>query len=211
MEQDNEVIEDCCKLLLDNDKLPVIVKLLEKYRRWSEDYWDAQTKAFHVCARLGLDKVLEYILYEEKFRGYGPNIKDTDENTPLAVAAIFGKVNVVRVLLDSGRIDVGSINARKLTPLHEAAIHGHEKVVELLVKTGKVDPDLKDEKGLTALYWAARHGYGEVVVKLLLKTGKVDPDLKDEKGHTPLYWAARYGLGEVVELLSLITHPNIDI
>ncbi|KIJ40461.1 hypothetical protein M422DRAFT_256715 [Sphaerobolus stellatus SS14] len=138
MEQDNEVIENCCKLLLDNDKLPVIVKLLEKYRRWSEDYWDTQTKAFHICARLGLDKVLEYILYEAEFREYGPNMKDMNGNTPLAVAIMFGKVNVVQVLLDSGRVDIGTLNAEKQTPLHLAAQRGNIEVTQGLLKTGKI-------------------------------------------------------------------------
>ncbi|KIJ43788.1 hypothetical protein M422DRAFT_252680 [Sphaerobolus stellatus SS14] len=149
MEQDDEVIQDCCALLLNSDKLQVIVKLLERYQRWREDSWDTQRwredswgtqrkkVLFHVCAQLGMDKVLECIIYEEESIGYGPNIKDRNGNTPLAVAVIFGNINVVRVLLDSGRIDVGSINAKKLTPLHLATQRGHREVVALLLKTEK--------------------------------------------------------------------------
>ncbi|KIJ32977.1 hypothetical protein M422DRAFT_265166 [Sphaerobolus stellatus SS14] len=57
-------------------------------------------------------------------------MKDIDRNTPLAVAIEFGKVNVVQGLLDSGRIDIGTQNAKKQIPLHLAAQGGYIEVTQ---------------------------------------------------------------------------------
>jgi Ankyrin repeats (3 copies) len=62
-----------------------------------------------------------------------------DRHLALALAALYGQTEIVRLLLDSGK-DPDRYNPRgghsHSTPLHEAAGAGHEAVVALLVERG---------------------------------------------------------------------------
>jgi ankyrin repeat protein len=48
---------------------------------------------------------------------------------------------VVKLLLDTGKVDVDSRDFQDKTPLSWAAENGHEAVVKLLLDTGMVDVD----------------------------------------------------------------------
>jgi hypothetical protein len=83
----------------------------------------------------------------------------------LAVAAQFGRAEIVRTLLDAGE-DPNRYNPpgghAHATPLHQAALAGHETVVRLLVERG-ARMDWKDTMfGGTAADWAAHAGKTEV-------------------------------------------------
>ena len=133
------------------------------------------------------------------------------------LAAGDGHEAVVKLLLDTGKVDVSSKDGSGRTPLSWAAEKGHEAVVKLLLDTGKVEVDSEDVHGRTPLSWAAGNEHEnmdelyhrrsaawnrhEAVVKLLLDTGKVNVDSKDGSGRTPLSWAAENGHEAVVKLL----------
>ena len=121
---------------------------------------------------------------------------------PIMIASFFGHEAVVRLLLETGKVDPDSKDYTGKTPLSWAARGGHEAIVRLLLETGKADPDSKDtEYSKTPLSWAAQRGH-EAVVRLLLETGKVDLNSKDTRyGQTPLSWAAEEGHEAVVRLL----------
>ncbi|KAI9766762.1 MAG: hypothetical protein M1839_004766 [Geoglossum umbratile] len=129
--------------------------------------------------------------------------------TGVHVAAYFGLVKtimengheaVVKLLLETGKVDVDSKDKGGRTPLSWAARNGHQAVVKLLLDMDRVDPDSKDSYGQTPLSWAASKGH-EAVVKLLLDIDSFDPDSKDSYGQTPLSWAAGNGYEAVVKLL----------
>jgi len=61
---------------------------------------------------------------------------------------------VVKLLLETGEVDVNLKDWDSRTPLLWAAKNGHEAVVKLLLKTGEVDLDSKDCDGRTPLLWA---------------------------------------------------------
>jgi ankyrin repeat protein len=73
---------------------------------------------------------------------------------------------MVKLLVDTGKVDVDFKDENGRTPLSWAAEEGHEAVVKLLVDTGKVDIDSKDGDGRTPLSRAAKERH-EAVVKLL--------------------------------------------
>ncbi|KAL6235358.1 hypothetical protein BDW75DRAFT_230428 [Aspergillus navahoensis] len=121
----------------------------------------------------------------------------------ILMASYLGLSAVVKLLLETGKVDVESKDSiYSQTPLSWAAANGHEGgVVKLLLETGKVDIESKDSIcSRTPLTWAAENGH-EGVVKLLLETGKVDIESKDSGGRTPLSWAAGNGREGVVKLL----------
>jgi hypothetical protein len=73
-----------------------------------------------------------------------PTAKSDERHLALTLSALFGHVEIVRLLLDVGE-DPNRYNAghSHSTPLHEAAGAGHEAVVQLLIERG-ARLDLKD-------------------------------------------------------------------
>ena len=134
------------------------------------------------------------------------SLDSDDKNLPvdnvdarLLDAARFGHEEVVKLLLEMGKIDVDSRDSSGRTPLSWAAENGHDAVIKLLFDMGKVDPDSKGSSDRTPLSWAAAKGH-EAVVKLLLEKG-AELETKAASGRTPLLWAAEYGHEAVVKLL----------
>jgi ankyrin repeat protein len=184
-----------------------------------------QMTGVHIAAYFGLVKTIKGLLKN----AYSPDLQDSYGRTALSLAAEGGHEDVVKLLLETGKVDVGSEDEYDQTPLWWAAMEGHEVVVKLLVDTGKVDVESKGRNGQMLLRWAAVEGHEavikllvdveskgkngrillswaameghEAVVKLLLETGKVDVESKDKDGHTPLWLAARGGHEAVVKLL----------
>ncbi|KAI9768829.1 MAG: hypothetical protein M1840_004643 [Geoglossum simile] len=128
------------------------------------------------------------------------NAIDEDGQTPLWLATDNRHEAVVKLLLNSGKVDINPEDNSNQTLLW-AAENGYEAIVKLLLDSGKVDVDLKDSYGgRTPLSWAAKNGH-EAIAKLLLDSGEVDINSKDSNGQTPLSWAARGGHETVVKLL----------
>lgn len=101
--------------------------------------------------------------------------------TPLHLASLLGKVQVVRELLDAGGpVDV--TDAQRQTPLFAAAALGHEDVAAELLSRG-ANPRQVDRQGKTPLHWAIASGCEEIAV-LLLQAG-ADADARDATGQTP--------------------------
>jgi hypothetical protein len=64
-------------------------------------------------------------------------------------AARNGSEAMVKMLLDTGKVDVDAKDKNGQTPLSLAAENGHKAVAKMLVDTGKVDVDAEDETGQT--------------------------------------------------------------
>ena len=152
--------------------------------QWPIHYQKAQARAEH--------RMLQWILdicdtESQRFRNWFYvywTLVHRHQLTPgfissIMLASYFGHETVVKLLLETGKVDVELKDNYGRTPLSWAAERGHEAVVKLLLETGKVDVELKEGGyGRTPLSWAAEGGH-EAVVKLLLETGKVDVELKD--------------------------------
>ena len=72
----------------------------------------------------------------------------------------------MRLLLETGKVDIDSKDKYSVTPLSYAASSGHEAVVRLLLETGTVNPDLKDNHGKTPLSYAMQEEHEPIVTLL---------------------------------------------
>ena len=126
--------------------------------------------------------------------------------TRLHVAALFGKLEVVKLLIDY-RLSPMIRNSYDSTPLHEASINGRTEVVELLLEKG-AEIDAQTRTGHTPIYWAiegakrseACEEKAKEVVTLLLKGG-ADVNKRSSNGETVLHLSARNGLSAITEIL----------
>ena len=103
-----------------------------------------------------------------------PGATAADRHLALSLAADFGHVEIVRLLLDAGE-DPNRYNPvgghSHTTPLHQAAGAGHDEVVRLLVERG-ARLDLKDILWrATPADWARHAGRIEIEVYLRSKMG----------------------------------------
>ena len=72
------------------------------------------------------------------------------------MAAKSGHGTIVKLLVDTGKIDVNSTDSSGRTPLSCAAADGHETIMKLLLDTEMVDVHLKNPFGSTPLSLAAQ-------------------------------------------------------
>jgi ankyrin repeat protein len=116
----------------------------------------------------------------------------------LAKAALYGQVDIVRALLDSG----ADINARTIisdwTPLMAAASEGKTAVVQILLDRG-ADINARSPSGNTALMVAARNGQ-VATLQILLERG-ADVNERTPDGVSTLSAAAAFGQLHSVRLL----------
>ncbi|RMJ17162.1 hypothetical protein CDV36_003152 [Fusarium kuroshium] len=134
------------------------------------------------------------------------------EYSALVWAARQGYTDVVRVLLDSGRVDVNAASTSNFfrgLPLIDASGSGKQDVVRLLLSFPGIDPNAQNLLGGTALINASENGQAEVVEQLL--AAGADPNLESPWGDIPLMKAAENGQAEVVEqLLAAGVDPNLQ-
>jgi ankyrin repeat protein len=125
--------------------------------------------------------------------------------TPLYEAAVFGRVKVARVLLESGAdVDRGAVIG--LPPASAAARRGDAGFVALLLS---YSPDWSGDRYAfrSPLHFAA--GEGSVPVAKLLVCAGLDVNALDDSAWTPLSWAAYAGHTEMVRfLLAQGANPN---
>lgn len=122
-----------------------------------------------------------------------------DGATMLHLAAHFGRVDVLRLLLNLGvPVDLYAGGVFGNTALHAAAAGGQAEAVDVLLRAG-ARPDLPDKNGCAPLHVAAANGLVGVVEALLAKGADAAAASKD--GKTALDVARERGEDEVAALL----------
>ena len=89
-------------------------------------------------------------------RGVEPDVADPDGHTPLVMAAKYGNLVAVEMLLSAGALPDGAPNS-KVSPLSYAAICGCYDVVKILVNAG-ASLDFRDVEGQTPSMIAKSNG-----------------------------------------------------
>jgi len=126
------------------------------------------------------------------------NVVDKNGDTALILAASEGRVEVMKVLLESGA-DIDWQGQLGGTALWTAVLVEKISAVEFLVKAG-ADLEITSDEGSTPLYLASSHG-NFPAVSALLKAGADVEALFLKSGTTPVMAGALSGSIEVVTAL----------
>jgi ankyrin repeat protein len=118
---------------------------------------------------------------------------------PLAVAALCGRLGVVRVLIDRGA-NINATGDAGSTALHYAALGGYGHVLTLLLDEG-AHANSRDDDGVTPLMWACDSGHLGIVKMLVQHMGGQGLDNGNVLGRTALHFASYAGHEEVVRSL----------
>jgi ankyrin repeat protein len=122
-------------------------------------------------------------------RGADPN----DEETPYHVIETYDNT-VLKIMLDSGKINESSLNTILLRKADWHDEHG----IQLALEHG-ANPNSMTHWGFTALHQALRRDNGLIIIKLLLNHG-ANPNLETRDGQSAIHIATRRGRGDVLDL-----------
>ena len=111
-----------------------------------------------------------------------------DGFTPLHLAAYFGSLGAVRLLIERGAtVDGLALNAMAVTPLHSAVSARQEMIASLLLAHG-ADPNATQRGGIAPLHQAVQNGDDDAIETLLAAGARVD--LRADDGRLPIDYAA---------------------
>uniref|UniRef100_A0A8C8U326 Ankyrin repeat domain 27 n=1 Tax=Peromyscus maniculatus bairdii TaxID=230844 RepID=A0A8C8U326_PERMB len=149
--------------------------------------------------------------YREKLaripaNGLGVNVTNQDGSSPLHMAALHGRTDLVPLLLKHGAYS-GARNTSQAVPLHLACRQGHFEVVKCLLEAN-AKPNKKDLGGNTPLILACSGGHHQVAALLLQHGASINAS--NNKGNTALHEAVMGRHVLVVELL-LFHGASVDI
>jgi ankyrin repeat protein len=154
--------------------------------------------ALWAAARVGNLEMLEFLLE----RGASADGANVDGLTPMMAAALSGKSECVRLLIDQGGADPNAREKKGDTAMIMACAMGGTEIVEFLARECDADPNIAGRFGDTALIVACKKGHLDIV-KFLVEESKVDPDAKNEEtGGCPFFHACEYGQLAVVRYLA---------
>ncbi|KID84473.1 Ankyrin repeat-containing domain protein [Metarhizium guizhouense ARSEF 977] len=163
---------------------------------------DGRSALIHGVANLS-DEAVEYLLREGYFDA---DEVDTNSQTPLIIATMFGRKTTVKLLLqeEKGFSKPEVLNAQDYegkTALARAAAQDHLEITEELLERG-ADPCLVDCRGRSALYWAARGARMEtlgVVIRALEERHDQPADLWNVAVHGAIASDRPYALEKLLE------------
>ncbi|TFK20500.1 ankyrin [Coprinopsis marcescibilis] len=139
------------------------------------------------------------------------NSKSAKGHTALALAATFGHLKTVELLIGVQGVDTQCFDSDGLSPLITASRAGHVQIVDMLL--GVVDADHVNAGSWTALMFAASEGHTEVIKSLLCVQGinvnAREPDTGFGEGDSALILAALDNKLDAVQLLLGV--DDIDI
>ncbi|MDD3846999.1 MAG: ankyrin repeat domain-containing protein [Syntrophorhabdaceae bacterium] len=115
--------------------------------------------------------------------GADPDTRNHLGQTPLHWAAMKGRVDIARILLDAHAETNAQFPANGFTPLHYACMKGFREVAALCIDHG-ADPDARDNNSETPFHHACRWNFPNLA-RLLIENG-AKLTARTSNGHTGL-------------------------
>lgn len=130
--------------------------------------------------------------------------QDEDGDTPLHIAVVQGKEDVVYMLINimaAACKNLNIFNHLRQTPLHLAVITQQEGLVEGLLRAG-ADPASPDRHGRTALHLCCEYGQADCLSALLSHGSSLSClDVTHFEGLSALHMAVQAGHKDLVRML----------
>ncbi|MFC2089352.1 ankyrin repeat domain-containing protein [Bacteroidota bacterium] len=157
----------------------------------------SNTKAQNGILKLVMDGDYDKV---EQLISAEPDLVDTVimYNTPLIIAAYFGKDKIAELLLNHGADMYKFKHKNGRTAIHLAAMQNHTSVVNVLIRKG-VDVNFKDGSNKTALIYAIENKQRDLIDLLLLNGAKL-PEEQELMNHC-LHAAVLYSLQDIADEL----------
>ncbi|TFK25653.1 ankyrin, partial [Coprinopsis marcescibilis] len=123
-------------------------------------------------------------------------------STPLILASMAGREDVVAFLMDIEGVNVNMGTRDRGTALFAAVANHHAGVVKIILSKRGVNVNRRTQRldQDSPLTLASRTGQREIV-QLLLETEEIDTNLQNGRGETALYLAIREGHQDIVRML----------
>ncbi|KAG2186273.1 hypothetical protein INT43_002711 [Umbelopsis isabellina] len=197
-------------------KSTYLAELFEQLDAVGQGFTDSYGRTVaHFAAASETSDCLQYLMS----KGFNCMQLDKAQSSPLTLAAKYGRVHNVELLLEmlksntndeSAKIADTTMLNQKWTPLHYAAYYGRPEICSTLIKYGASVESQDSRTKSTPLHFAATQGNTECI-RVLIEDGKVDVDIVDKYGSTALHMACKNGqYDSVVTLLSFGADANAE-
>jgi len=123
-------------------------------------------------------------------------------------AALSGRVNVVRRLLQCPDLDLDYDSKNGRSAIFPGCGGGSAETVDLLLKSGPFELNESDDNERTPLL-VAMYGGHLAVVEILIGQEKIDLNLADSTGETPIFHAIR--IGDLRIIRSLLDSDRLNL
>jgi ankyrin repeat protein len=131
-------------------------------------------------------------------KGKDINIVNSKKYTPFILAAYYGHIQTLDILLQTGA-ETCTVDNKGNNAFMGVAFKGHEHVAKWLLENTDCNVNHQNYAGQTAMMMASLFGRGNII-KLLLEHG-ANPEIIDKKGNTASKLAQAQGLLKVVEII----------
>ena len=159
-----------------------------------DDGWTA----FHFAARKGSDELIAYFID----MGSNVHLETNDRKNCLHIAALYGHLNLCKILVEKHYFDVHSTDDDGWAALHYSARHGTYSLITYFVDMG-ADIFLKTKDGKNCLHIAVLYGHSKLC-KTLKSRHNFDIHAADNDGWTALHHSVRNGSHELVNCFTKI-------
>ncbi|WP_041747688.1 ankyrin repeat domain-containing protein [Brachyspira pilosicoli] len=139
--------------------------------------------------------------------GADTKLTNSDGNTVLHYAAMYGDVNTVNVLLEADSSLASVENNEGITPIYYAIVVSDNDILSSIINNGQIDVNKKDSLGYTPLHYAANYGNMEAVV-LLVEEFNADKTIVNDDNFTASDIAANNSYYTIVEYLGGTVNYN---
>jgi ankyrin repeat protein len=137
------------------------------------------------------------------------NAKDEFGQTPIIIATRYGHEEVVKDLIDTGKVDFTAVSwPEGMTPFTLALYLDKREIMEVMLKSGRLDLFKNGCHGCTQLVLAIQHNLDELV-RRLLDMHNIDVNEGDDDERSPLSHAAEGG--KVLYIHGLLSTGKVDV